>query len=207
MSLREPEAWEESNGFAHRIYKRRKDYLKHQASKLKKFDPADLLAYHEMFRDELAVRLATMDVSGKSVLCLGARSGAEVQAFIRCGAFAIGIDLNPGQKNRYVVLGDFHRIVFAAESVDIVYSNAFDHVFDLAKVLSEIRRVLRPGGSLIVEAIRGYSEGGKPGQYESFAWATLEDLIRKIEDGGFALLRRLQIETPWPGEQLVLEPV
>ena len=37
----------------------------------------------------------------------------EVRAFLDHGAFAVGIDLNPGRDNRYVMVGDFHQLQFA----------------------------------------------------------------------------------------------
>ena len=49
----------------------------------------------------------------RTVLCLAARIGTEVKAFLDLGCFAIGIDLNPGTDNRYVVHGDFHDLQFA----------------------------------------------------------------------------------------------
>jgi SAM-dependent methyltransferase len=146
-------------------------------------------------------------VAGSRALCLGARSGAEVQAFIRCGAFAVGIDLNPGLKNKYVLVGDFHKLVFATGSLDVVYTNSLDHVYDFDKMMGEAHRVLTPGGLLIVEAIRGYKEGGNPGEFESFAWTSVDDLMRLISGHGFELANRYLIEAPWPGEHLMLEKV
>ena len=46
------------------------------------------------------------------MLCLGARLGTEVRALHNLGYFAIGIDLNPGVDNPYVLMGDFHKLVF-----------------------------------------------------------------------------------------------
>jgi SAM-dependent methyltransferase len=207
VSLRRPEEWDESGDTARRSYRRYKDYLKHQAAKLGTLAPIDLVSYHENFRDELVSRLTHVQVAGSKALCLGARSGAEVQAFIRCGAFAVGIDLNPGLKNKYVLVGDFHKLVFATGSVDVVYTNSLDHVFDFDKVLGEARRVLRLGGLLIVEAIRGYKEGGNPGEFESFAWTSVDDLVRLIAGHGFELVNRFLVEAPWPGEHLMLEKV
>ena len=56
--------------------------------------------------------------------------------FIDHGAFAVGIDLNPGRDNRWVVIGDFHALQYADASVDVVYTNSFDHVFELERVLA-----------------------------------------------------------------------
>ncbi len=45
--------------------------------------------------------------------------------------------------------GDFHRLQFPDRSYDVVWSQeAFLHAADKAAVLSEVRRVLKPGGTL-----------------------------------------------------------
>lgn len=205
MSLRNPDEWQEEGAAARRKYSRYKDYVRHQKSKLETLTPIDLVSYHDTLRDDLAARLREVQVAGSRALCLGARSGAEVQAFIRCGAFAVGIDLNPGLKNKHVLVGDFHSLVFATGTVDVVYTNSLDHVYNFGDVISEVHRVLCPGGLLVVEAIRGYREGGNPGTYESFAWTTVDDLAAMISGHGFELVRRYPIESPWPGEHLLLE--
>ena len=46
--------------------------------------------------------------------------------------------------------GDFHRLDFPDRSYDVVWSQeAFLHAVDKAAVLSEVRRVLKPGGTLV----------------------------------------------------------
>lgn len=74
-----------------------------------------------------------------------------------------GIDLPGGQlktrsgyKNVYLIHGDFHNLAdYADESMDVVYViEALCHSPDKNRVISQIRRVLRPGGQLIV--IDGY---------------------------------------------------
>ena len=50
--------------------------------------------------------------------------------------------------------GDFHRLQYPGDSFDVVWSQeAFLHAADKAEVLSECRRVLRPGGTLIFSDI------------------------------------------------------
>ena len=88
----------------------------------------------------------------------GARLGTEVRALHRLGHFAVGIDLEPGPDNHYVLPGDFHHIVFPDGSIDAIYTNALDHVFDLERVLGEVARLLRPGGLFIADIELGYEE-------------------------------------------------
>jgi SAM-dependent methyltransferase len=79
---------------------------------------------------------------------LGARFGTEVKAFHDLGSFAVGIDVRTGERNKFVLQGDFHDIQFPAATVDIVFTNSLDHAFDFEKVIQEIRRVLKPSGTL-----------------------------------------------------------
>lgn len=116
------------------------------------------------------------------VLCLGARLGTEVEAFIRLGHFAVGIDLNPGEDNPFVMTGDFHRLVFADESLDVVYTNCLDHLFDLEAVGSEITRVLQPGGIAMVDIVNGYEEGYVAGGFEATHWARAEDFAKQLAE-------------------------
>jgi SAM-dependent methyltransferase len=126
------------------------------------------------------------------VLCLGARLGTEVRALHELGYFAVGIDLNPGPNNPYVLPGDFHRIVFADDSIDAVYTNALDHVFSLDRVVGEIRRVLRPGGVFLADLELGSEEGFIPGEYESAMWRDHRVLIEKIRELGRLSLEQVR---------------
>src|SRR3989304_7073077 len=75
------------------------------------------------------------------VICLGARMGEEVQAFKDLGYDAIGIDLVPNEP--LVIHGDFNNLQYANDSVDIVYTNAIDHCWDMGKFTDEMKRVLK----------------------------------------------------------------
>jgi SAM-dependent methyltransferase len=195
-------AWRElPDGSRARPYGSYAEYAKHQASKLATMEPERLEAHGRKFSAALVERLgAIADIQGAwVVLCLGARDGSEVWAFQQLGCFAVGIDLNPGKANPYVLHGDFHATRFPPASVDVIYTNALDHVYDLGQVLKEAKRLLRPQGVLIVEATTK-----RPGEWESFVWASQDALLAAIEAEGFNLLHRAPIEVPWPGETFVL---
>jgi len=139
------------------------------------------------------------------VLCLGARLGTEVKAFLDHGCFAVGIDLNPGKSYYYVLPGDFHNLQFADRSVDVVFSNSVDHVFDLEKFVKESARILKAGGLLVIEVGRGREEGGSSGFYESLHWSTIEELLSFLKNYGFGCLLRQPIDFPVGGEHLILQ--
>ena len=196
--------WKEQDSLLLRPYGKYREYLDHQVSKLKTLK---LDGYHAHFKTVLAERLREIEGvrRGASVLCLGARSGAECEAFIACGCFALGIDLNPGDRSRFVVTGDFHGLQYADASVDIVYTNALDHAFDFDRITGEVARVLKPSGLFIAEIVRGLGDesGRGPGAYESAWWSSLETPISKISKRGFELTRRTRFDFPWQGDTCV----
>jgi SAM-dependent methyltransferase len=193
----------EGEKFKQREYSSYLQYLEHQQSKFQHLDLAD---YDRNYRRILAGRLQKLPAlkKGASVLCLGARQGTEVKAFLDLGCFAVGIDLNPGVGNEFVMHGDFHALQFPAGSVDVVFTNSFDHAFDPKKMIGEVNRILKPDGVFIVEASRGESEAVAPDHYASFWWQRVDDLVALLEEQGFHVLQRSSFEQPWPGEQICL---
>lgn len=178
----ESDLWNKDEDLVKRGYKSYDEYLQHQAAKLSKIEhrleetkAEDLADFKRRFQG------CSQLSEARNVLCLGARLGTEVEALHSIGHFAVGIDLNPGQGNLYVLPGDFHNIVFPDGSVDAIYTNVLDHVFDLERLLSEIRRLLRPEGLFIADVLHGYEEGFVPGAYESTHWPTKQILFDKIQ--------------------------
>lgn len=207
LKLRIGQQWERTeDGFSRRVYPDYETYLAHQRTKFDAARGRFLRRHDERFHHALCERLATipLDFAGASVLCIAARQGTEVRAFIDRGAFAVGIDLNPGRENRYVVVGDFHGLQYADRSVRVVYTNSLDHAYEIDRVLDEIHRVLTADGVLIAELSAAEDGAGDAGFYESSAWSSIEDMRQRIEQRGFALEHRLPFEVPWPGEQLVM---
>ena len=185
-------------GFSKRIYPTYADYIQHQKSKL---PTLDLSTYDVKFRQVLGERLQELDfiTKGTSVLCLAARIGTEVQAFMDSGCFAVGLDLNPGKDNKYVLYGDFHDLQFPDQSAEVVFTNSLDHVLYPERLISEVERVLKPGGYFIVEAMMA-----EPRYYESFTWSSTDDLVTLFQSMSLGLVRRASFEYPWKGEQLCL---
>jgi SAM-dependent methyltransferase len=133
-----------------------------------------------------------------SVLCLGARLGSEVEAFIQLGHFAIGIDLHPGLSNSYVVTGDFHALQFADSSINGVYTNCLDHAYDLDKILAEVRRVLKSNGLFILDAFDGYEEGAMVGPRDTTHWPTAQAFAAMLAaQGSFVIERHSRPDPQW----------
>jgi SAM-dependent methyltransferase len=190
MAFNDGSSWMREGATAHRIYGGYDEYVAHQMAKLgkiqarlKKTESQDFAEFTRRFQSCGPLQEA------RSVLCLGARLGTEVRALRDLGHFAVGIDLNPGYDNAYVLPGDFHKLAFADGSVDAVYTNALDHAFDLGAAIGEVRRVLRPSGLFLVDLVPGFEEGFVPGAFEAFHWRDADTLIATIGDlGGFALV-------------------
>jgi len=210
LRLRLGNRWDEAEGaFGRRQYPSYEDYLAHQRTKLDAFREKSIARHDRKFFDALTARLAEagLELHRRTVLCLAARQGSEVRAFIARGAFAVGIDLNPGRENRYVLTGDFHDLQFGTGTVDVVYTNSLDHAFDVDRLLGEVHRVLADVGLLIAEVGSGEEAGLGRGFYEAFSWQSLAELVRRIEAAGFRLEGQSSFEVPWPGEQLRLRKV
>lgn len=177
--------WEAVGDFRRRHYESYADYVDHQKSKLDKgisWLPGYDLAYRASVRD----RIAAHSPPGRSVLCLGARIGTEVKAWIDSGYFALGVDLNPGPENKYVVVGDFHQLQFADGSVDVVFTNTLDHVYDPERFIGEISRVVKPEGVLWIDDLF-WTTDRQPGDYESLYWSDPNGLISLAQGAGWAL--------------------
>jgi SAM-dependent methyltransferase len=199
------EKWNTHGALQSRKYESYEAYLEHQKAKLATHDFAN---YDVEFRTALRERLTALDVDWRdlTVLCLAARIGTEVKAFLDLGCRAIGIDLNPGKENRYVVQGDFHDLRFPPNSMDVVYTNSLDHAFDIDRIATEVLKVLKPEGLLIVEAVQGRDRGVHPGFFESFFWNNIDELISVFETAGFKMTRRAPMTYPWPGEEICFRP-
>ncbi|MBM3458075.1 MAG: class I SAM-dependent methyltransferase, partial [Armatimonadetes bacterium] len=150
---RQPWGQSTLSGIEQRRYGTYEEYVEQQRAKLLTLRPDWLAGYDTRYHQALRARLGEHGLvgPGSSVLCLAARIGTEVKAFLDLGCFAVGIDLNPGAENRYVVTGDFHALQFPDQCVDAVFTNSLDHAFDLPRLLGEIRRVLRPEGLVVLE--------------------------------------------------------
>jgi ubiquinone/menaquinone biosynthesis C-methylase UbiE len=88
---------------------------------------------------------------------IGARTGQEVVALHEMGLEnVIGIDIVPHEP--LVVVGDMHNLEYEDNSFDFVHTNVLDHSIDPKKLISEVERVLRPGGIFFLQVQVGLNQ-------------------------------------------------
>jgi SAM-dependent methyltransferase len=187
----------------YRKYSNYIDYLNHQASKMDKllkkkykFAQRAQRVRPEYFDQRVKkflshFKMYSSDMKPGKILCLGARNGAEVKAFRKMGfKNSIGIDLNPGKNNEYVIKGDFHNMEFKDNTFENVFTNSLDHIFDIRKLSKEINRILVPSGILILEISHFLDFKEKNRQedlnnkkkYESFCCDNFDDIKEGFEE-------------------------
>lgn len=115
--------------------------------------------------------LDALQVAGKRTLEIGLGQGAESEQLIRRGAVWSGLDLTEESAVRArlrmmlrklpceaVKTGSVLRIPYDTASFDLVFSHGvLHHVPDIHTAQREIRRVLKPDGSLVVMLYAKYS--------------------------------------------------
>jgi ubiquinone/menaquinone biosynthesis C-methylase UbiE len=103
-------------------------------------------------------------LNGKVVLDIGCGLGYSSMLFAKKGAYVNGIDISPKMieraKEAAVVNGVSERtnfyvmnaeaLEFANETFDIVYGHSILHHLDLGKARTEIYRVLKKGGKVVI---------------------------------------------------------
>lgn len=98
------------------------------------------------------------------ILEIGCSRGFLVKKMKSFSKSVTGIDINPEAISRGVTTNlrvmDATKLEFSSESFDKIYScHTIEHIPDLEKLFSEIERVLKPGGRVVLvypwELIRG----------------------------------------------------
>ncbi len=205
---RKQQGWtKDKSGLKKRKYSTYSEYLKHQKSKLDRIEHFLREEYDPKYRAALRNRLKAAGVvkPGMNVLCLAARLGTEVKSFLDMGCFAVGLDLNPGKENKYVVFGDFHNIQFPDNSVDVIFTNSLDHAYNIEKISKEMKRVLKPNGLVVLDIVRGEEEGQSASYYEAASWNKIDDVLSLFAKSNFKIISKSDFEYPWKGEHISMQ--
>jgi SAM-dependent methyltransferase len=151
---------------------------------------AEMFAANPWVKDEERIKrlVAAAHLTGKErVLDVATGPGYIAEAFARVAREAIGVDLTAamlviaeertkkrGMKNVSFRTGDVRNLPFEREEFDVVVSRlALHHMANPAKVVQEMARVCRLGGTILVEDIHG-SEHPERAAYQDH-WEKLRD--------------------------------
>lgn len=148
----------------------------------------------ERMRFRRAAALARVP-PGAAVLDIGARD-CGLRHFLRDGVRYQGIEIDPAYAGPDVLIHDTSQgIPFAAGAYDFVFClEVLEHVPHPFGTLSEIRRVLRPGGVLILSVPNPYHFKeiiwnvlripDRQGHFYAWTWQTM---VRLAQTNGFRL--------------------
>jgi len=169
------EGWSEQkkNGLKYRDYGSYDEYVTHQVQKFDEilkmgsgYTNRVVTTYRWRFYRRFS-HLKNFVTKDAKILCAGARQGTEVEVLQDLGYHnAFGIDLNPGPRNRWVVEGDFMNLEAKDGEIDVFYTNAVDHAFNLENFFKEHARVISPKGF----AIYDIGVDAKGGIFEAVSW-------------------------------------
>jgi SAM-dependent methyltransferase len=130
--------------------------------------PVDPLAYYykpvvgSLYRARLDTALALLQPPYERILELGYGSGILMPTLASLGGRVHGLDLEaePSEVSprlarlgvqAELVKGDASRLPFPDEHFDLVVAmSIFEHIAELGPVIASVRRVLKPGGHLLV---------------------------------------------------------
>lgn len=132
----------------------------------RRYDTPRGSGYHWML-DTLQSEIVAPLADGKDVLEVGCGTGLLMERLKgRCRSLA-GLDISPGMAERArkrghrVTVGSADSLPFEDQSFDAVYSfKVLAHVEPIEKALSEIARVLRPGGWFVGDFYNPWSMRG-----------------------------------------------
>jgi SAM-dependent methyltransferase len=136
------------------------------------------------------------------ILDAGCGGGATMESLRRYGCVC-GMDISSvaveynREHGRQVVLGSIEQIPFAEDSFDLALAlDVIEHVPDDLRALEELRRVLRPEGSLLVTvpALRMLwgNHDVAAGHYRRY---TLAELYNRVEAAGFEIISATYFNT------------
>ncbi|MFT3691799.1 MAG: class I SAM-dependent methyltransferase [Kofleriaceae bacterium] len=115
------------------------------------------LPYHRML-DDLEVEIVERYARGKTVLEVGCGTGLILDRVAKFASGSSGIDLSAGMLARAAGRGlavgqaSATQLPIGDNSVDVAYSfKVLAHIPDIAGAMSEMARVVRPGGYVIAE--------------------------------------------------------
>jgi len=101
--------------------------------------------------DAIKDRLLSRASDNARLLEIGGGNGLQAKCLVELGFDVVSIDPQPRQPSHFPVKeGDSANLVFDDKNFDVIFSsNVLEHVVDLDKAFSEMKRVIKDGGIMI----------------------------------------------------------
>jgi len=106
-----------------------------------------------------------LDVTGLSVIEIGAGTGRDTELLAKLGTWACALDyseeslnlMRGNLENVDIICGDALALPFASASFDVVFHQGLlEHFRDPAALIDENVRILKPGGVLLIDVPQRY---------------------------------------------------
>jgi len=131
-------------------------------------------------RTELIAEQAAKLPRVRNLLDVGGRGKPYASFFSGCVTNHYVLDVAPASS--VDVVGDARDMPFSDVSMDVVLiTQVLEHVPDPVAVIGEIRRVLKPGGTLLLSVPSIFPQHGSPGDYWRYMPQGLQWILRDFE--------------------------
>jgi demethylmenaquinone methyltransferase/2-methoxy-6-polyprenyl-1,4-benzoquinol methylase len=146
------------------------------------------------------------------VLDVAAGTGTSTWSFAACGARAVACDFSLGMLSAghppHPVAGDALSLPFKDGSFDVTtISFGLRNVNDTSRALTEMYRVTRPGGRLVICEFSQITIGPLNTLYQRYLTGTLPSIARKIARNPAAYEYLSESITDWPAQRELADVV
>ena len=156
-----------------------------------------------------ATRSALDLTPGERVLDLGAGTGVSTEELSKSGAWVVGLDISQGMLRAgkrvrptvALLAGDALSLPFPDATFDAVtISFALRNVHDSAAALSEMARVTKPGGRLVICEFSHPTNAAFRHAYLTYLMGTLPAVARKVSSNPDAYVYLAESIKAWPDQ-------
>jgi SAM-dependent methyltransferase len=177
----------------------------------------DLAYLDNKRRVELLAEQAAALKPVRNLVDIGGRGKPYAQFFSNCVAnhYVLDIEAAPSVD----IVGDARSMPLADSCIDVVLiTQVLEHVPDPIAVIAEIRRVLKPGGILLLSVPSVFPQHGSPGDYWRYMPQGLHYILRDFQSvkvkgeagtlpGIFLIINMYlnAVSGPWPWLQSLLQ--